>query len=200
MHPDSNGGGRVLTPLCGLKSCPESWRWKGHLAVAAAERASVSPGTKGLGKGRPARSRSLGGSSLSGETRVATSSRYGGAKGREKAGKMRRDCAGIPPPYFQPSILPLSRRPSPAQEQAAGDNRRPGSRVPPNPPRTPALPPLRTTISGRKPRWRARQWGASFPCCAPGPRTPGPPRLRHSGHYLSSSPLLDSETICSPVP
>lgn len=41
---------------------------------------------------------------------------------------------------------------------------------------------------------------SGHPSLVPGPCAPVSPRSPHRGHYLSSSPLLDSETICSPVP
>ena len=157
---------------------------------------------KGALKGATSGAGPLGGSSLKKETRVVTVSRPGGDKGSRKAGKMRLDCAGIPPPGFQPPILPRSPRPSPAREQPAGDNRRPGSRAPTSPGVPPPSPPPRPAHHDQwaeTPRRVRRRW-APLPSRAPGPRTPGPPSPLHSGHYLSSSPLLDSETICSPVP
>lgn len=74
---DPNPGSRVLTPLYGLKSCRESWRWKRHLARVAAEGVLGFSGTKGPGKER-AEELVPGGSSLRGETRVAASSRPAG--------------------------------------------------------------------------------------------------------------------------
>lgn len=60
---DPNPCGRVLTPLCGLKSCRESWRKKRQLAGAAAKGVSEFPGTKGPEEGATV----PGASSLSGE-------------------------------------------------------------------------------------------------------------------------------------
>lgn len=49
--PDPNQGSRVLTPLCGLKSCRESWRWKRHLAGAATRGGVRFPRNKGAREG-----------------------------------------------------------------------------------------------------------------------------------------------------
>lgn len=53
--PDPNWGGRVMTPLCRLKSCPESWSWKRHLAGEAAEGRQVSQEQRDQGRGNQRR-------------------------------------------------------------------------------------------------------------------------------------------------
>lgn len=92
---DPNQGSRVLTPLYGLKSCRDSWRWKRHLAGAATVGALGFPGTKGPGKER-AKEQVPGISSPREKTRIGTSSR---PRGAVRSGEETK-CTGIPRPAF----------------------------------------------------------------------------------------------------
>lgn len=115
--------------------------WQGRLPRGH----QVSPGTKGLLQGRPAKQVPWG---LLPGGKDRGSPRPPGLGTSRGVGKRAR-CADIAPGFrsraSNPPILPRSPRPSPAGEQPAGDNRRAGSRAPAGSGGPP--PPLRTPRS-----------------------------------------------------